>query len=399
MTANKEIDIILDKISQKTSFFAINPTNEVEEKKKFFRSNKYEPQFKYEPYKDNIEKMQERLSELSPDNTTLGKLLKQSVNLNYAMLNMLKYRESERFTRYSVLCYGLPEKWLVKEAKRLLKTLKPKKDRKELTTKQIITRMKYAFFKYGFSWNIKEKDMAASAAVKVAKKELLIKKDEKYSSKFLKRLIVHEIGTHIVRAENGGHQPFRIFERGLPNYLMTEEGLAVVNEEINNCLDNAILRRYAARVVAVDMAQKYGFRKVYNTLRKYLDKELAWRTTVRVKRGLGDTSKPGGCTKDFAYLHGYYAVKKFIEEGKDINKLYYGKVGVQHVDLLDKIPDLIEPEYLPAFRYLKYFVEHFEDLLRSIIVLDIPPFNITYRLIKNNLGKINFNKLFNGNKR
>ena len=87
-------------------------------------------------------------------------------------------------------------------------------------------------------------------------------------------------------------------------------------------------------------------------------------------------------------------MKNFIDKGGDINKLYYGKVGIQHVDILDKIPDLIEPEYLPAFRFIKYFVEHFETLLKSIIVLDIPPFNITFRLIRNNLGKINFNKLF-----
>ena len=36
MPTNKEIDLMLDKVSKKISFFAINPSNSDEEKKKFF---------------------------------------------------------------------------------------------------------------------------------------------------------------------------------------------------------------------------------------------------------------------------------------------------------------------------------------------------------------------------
>ena len=398
MPIAKEIDNELYNISKKISFFAINPNNEESERKKFFKSKTYEPQFTYDVYRENIDKFQEQLKDINPDNSEIGKLLKQTRNISYSMFNLLKYRGDERFTKYSILVYGLPDKELINNAKHMLKTLKVKKDKDNLTSKQVIRRMKYAFIKYGFNWDIKEKEMAASAAVKNTEKELLIKKGGKFSRKFLKRLIVHEIGTHIVRYENGSYQPYKIFEKGLPNYLMTEEGLAVVNEEMNGCLDNTILKRYASRVVAVNMATKYSFRKTYDYLKKYLDKDLAWRTTVRVKRGLTDTSKPGGCTKDYAYLRGYFAVKKYIEDGGDIQKLYYGKVGIQHVELLGKIDDLVEPKLLPAFRYLRYFIEHFEGLLKSVIILDFPPFNITFRFIKKKFGNGNIKKWFNGEK-
>ncbi|MBT4824462.1 DUF1704 domain-containing protein [Candidatus Woesearchaeota archaeon] len=398
MPTNKEIDKSLDKISKKISFFAINPVNEEAEKKKFFKDKKYQPVFEYEPYTHDIDKLQTQLRDVSPDNSELGKILKQARNIYYANLNMIKSRGKDNFTKYSILCYGAPDKDLVKEARKILKSKRPIKEKKDLTTAQVISRMKYAFIKYGFSWKIVEKEMAACAAVNGKKKELIIKKGQRFSKKFLKRLIVHEIGTHILRTENGAHQPYKIFERGLPNYLMTEEGLAVTNEEINHCLDIAILRRYAARVIAVDTALKKGFRKVYEELTKYLDKDLAWRTTVRVKRGLGDTSKPGGCTKDFAYLRGYFAVKRYTEAGNDLQKLYYGKVGIQHVEMLDKIPGLVEPELLPTFRYLRYFIEHFEGLLKSVILLDIPPFNLTFRLIKNNIKGLSLRKMFNGKK-
>lgn len=402
MPTNKEIDSLLDEISKKVSFFSINPINEKEEKRKFFRSNRYNPQFKYEIYQENIPLLQEQLSEICPDNTVFGQLLKQTRNIYYANLNMLKNRGNEKFTKYSILCYGVPDDVLVEKANEMIKKLKPQKpqkgqhkEKKILSTKQVMKKIDYAFIKYGFKWNIREKEMAANAAVNISRKELLLRKNTRFSEKFLKRLIVHEVGTHIVRAENGEHQPYKLFARGLPNYLMTEEGLAVVNEEMNGCLDNTTLKNYAARVIAVDISLKCSFRETYNYLRNYLDKELAWRTTLRAKRGLTDTSKPGGCTKDFAYLRGYFAVKNFIKEGHDLNKLYYGKIGLQHVEFINKIPELIDPEFLPTFRYLKYATEHFGSLLKTIF-FNIPTIKVI-KVIGENVDNFSTTILLNGN--
>ena len=113
MPTNKEIDILLDEISRKVSFFSINPINEKEEKRKFFNSKRYNPQFKYEAYQENIPKLQEQLSEICPDNTVFGQLLKQARNIYYANLNMLKNRGNEKFTKYSVVLNSPPESFTI----------------------------------------------------------------------------------------------------------------------------------------------------------------------------------------------------------------------------------------------------------------------------------------------
>jgi len=176
---------------------------------------------------------------------------------------------------------------------------------------------------------------------------LYIKKDAKFSPLIIKRLIAHEVGTHMVRAENGCQQPYTIFKRGFPGYMGTEEGLAVVNEELCGVLNNQTLKVYAGRVIAVYMALTCGFREIYNHLSKNFNKETAWKITLRAKRGLADTSKPGGLTKDYLYLDGYYKVKKYIENGNDINKLYIGKIGIEHIAMVSAIENIQKPEHLP----------------------------------------------------
>lgn len=371
-----EADLKLHELSSRISFFAVEPINSKEEKRKFFKKNSYNPQFMYEKCLWDIADIKNELREIVCDTSTMGKLLLQTRNLYYNDVNMLNARGSQEFTRYSKLSYGEPDRCLVSEAKRMLKNLKSKKEKKDITTKELISGLKYAFVKYGFKWRIVEKDMTANAAVNIKERAVMIKKGAKFSKRFLKRIVVHEIGTHVLRAENGEHQPYRLFRRGLPNYLMTEEGLAVVNEELNKCLDNSTLRIYAGRVLAIDKALKGSFRSTYNYLRKHFNKEAAWTLAVRAKRGLSDTSKQGGCTKDIAYLKGYLAVKDFIKKGGDLNKLYYGKMGLQHIDIVPSIPGVIDPMYLPAIRYFKYFVEHFSNLFKSIVFFDVFPFSI-----------------------
>ena len=112
MPTNKEIDKNLDKISKKISFFAINPINEESEKKKFFKDKKYQPVFEYEPYAHNIDKLQAQLRNISPDNSELGKILKQARNIYYANLNMIKSRGKESFTSILFSVMVLPIKSL-----------------------------------------------------------------------------------------------------------------------------------------------------------------------------------------------------------------------------------------------------------------------------------------------
>ena len=145
---------------------------------------------------------------------------------------------------------------------------------------------------------------------------------------------MHEIGTHIKRAENAKEQKLKLFKIGFPYYLATEEGLAAYNEEIAGVHNNNILRQYAGRVIAVDLALKNAFNVVYTTLQQYFTDFEAFTITLRVKRGLKNTQQPGSYTKDHVYLKGLYAVKDFVRKGGNIKDLYIGKIGIEHVPLI-----------------------------------------------------------------
>jgi len=59
-------------------------------------------------------------------------------------------------------------------------------------------------------------------------------------------------------------------------------------------LFKAALNYYSAA-----MASKMSFVELFNDLAKYVDSpKRRWKCTLRVKRGLEDTSQPGGLYKD-----------------------------------------------------------------------------------------------------
>ncbi|MFC1733383.1 tyrosine/phenylalanine carboxypeptidase domain-containing protein [candidate division KSB1 bacterium] len=341
----KDADKTLYDISRKISFLAVNPINESREKKRFFSERNYEPQFKYAPYMTDITKAIDKLSAIKTNRSYMGQIFKQKKEKHINRFLMLKSRGTEDFTKYSIKVYGRPNKMLVRKAKRMMSYEKSKKTEK-LTPKEVMEVLKEALRLYGFNWDVKQKNMAANAAVQQAKRNVLVKKGKKFSHDFIKRLIVHEIGTHVLRYENGLMQPYRIFATGFPGYLETEEGLAVVNEEKAGVLSKSTLKTYAGRAIAVSMAQEKSFREIYKYMRNYFSKDIAWRIAVRAKRGIGDTSQPGGLTKDYQYLNGYFKVKNYLKK-YSMNNLYYGKVSMRHAKMLGKIKDLVEPKYLP----------------------------------------------------
>ncbi len=341
----KKIDTKLSNISKKISFYIVNPVNLRAEEEKFYSEKEYNPQFKYEKYRANLDLLYKKLEALPSDDSIIGRILEEKRIRHLKRVLMLKNLGKEEFTACSVDLYGKPSEELIEKARKLVEIERQKENPKRLLTEEVLSLLRDVLDKNNLNhWKVIENDMPAIAAVKQKKRVLMIRKDEEFSQDIINRLITHEIGTHILRAENGAKQPFKIFERGLPAYLKTEEGLAVVNEERNGHLNKQILANYAGRVLAVDMAQKASFIEVFEHLSKYLDADTAFKFTTRAKRGISDTSKPGGLTKDYLYLEGYFAVKDFIEKGGNIKELYYGRIGIEHIPLLKDIPKIRKPD-------------------------------------------------------
>jgi uncharacterized protein (TIGR02421 family) len=348
----KRIDLQLQEVIGPVTFFDVNPLNLDSEKALVLKDPNYNPYFIYPDTGFDFDDVQDKLDAIDEHESPLGKLMHDKRNLFIDKCEMLKYRGSSRFTTFCKKVYGIPTNKVLEHAGTLL-NIEPDKEDKRMTSAQAASLIQAEVNHYGFDYTVHTKPMATSAMVLVAKKKILVKDNYQFSDNFIRRLIIHEIGTHVLRAENGKEQPFQIFFHGFPNYLATEEGLAVYNEERFGLLSNDTLRDYAARCIAVQMALTCSFSDIYNYLLEFFPPSTAFKLTTRAKRGLGDTSKPGGCTKDYIYIDGYLKVKNYLDNGGSLNLLYFGKVGLEHLKFLQDIPGLSRPRFMPQNQSFK----------------------------------------------
>lgn len=317
-------------------FSSLQPLNSRREKEKIFRDRLYNPQLKYNPPKSNLIQVRKNLLKIRTDSSSLGVLFHQRIKELITQIDLLRNVGRPSITRYSLELYGRPSKELVRKANKLL-SLPAQKDALEYGKISTVKKFLDSLLTKGLDWRVEERDMVSSAAFNITQKVLYINTGRKFSDSDLKRLIVHEIGTHVTRAENGRKQKYNLFYIGFPGYNSTEEGLAVYNEVKAGTLTNDVLKNYAGRVIAVDTSLRSSFSTVYTNLLEFFPREEAWILALRAKRGISDTSRHGAFTKDHTYLSGYYLVKDFVRKGGNIKSLYVGKIGVQHVPYLKKL--------------------------------------------------------------
>jgi len=162
-------------------------------------------------------------------------------------------------------------------------------------------------------------------------------------------LLQHEIGTHVVTWHNGGHQPLRLLQVGLPRYEETQEALALVAEYVAGGLTAGRLVTLAGRVLAVASVVDGG--SFVETFRLVVDEvglaeRPAFDVTLRVHRG-------GGFTKDAVYLRGLRRLLAHLGAGASLDDLLVGKLSVDHLPLVEDLrgrgvlaPGPLEPSWL-----------------------------------------------------
>jgi uncharacterized protein (TIGR02421 family) len=346
-----EIEDNLEKLDAEVSslFLKLTPINLENEKKKFFENKNYNPAFKYKPSKlsNTSKKILKDLLSVKFSKSPISKLTSEKIASLKKCSAMLETIGTSKFSFTASKYYGLPSKDLISKAKSVLEKNKITQD-KTTNSEEAFKTAEECLARFGLKeWKVEYREMVPLAMVQAGEKKIYVKKDAVVPVNFLKRMIVHEIGTHVFRSENGRMQPYKIFSLGTEGYLETEEGLAANVEEMHGCLDEKTFRTYAGRVAAVDYARKKSFRETYDMLLKYFDAEDAWQITLRVKRGMADTSKPGCYPKDHLYLKGYYSVKKFLKQKDGLKTLFIGKISITQANVVKKIHGVQEPKYLP----------------------------------------------------
>ena len=153
-----------------------------------------------------------------------------------------------------------------------------------------------------------------------------------YRDPSFKALLDHEIGTHYIRTLNQKNLDPKIqahlkkVQRGW--MLSAEEGLASIATHMpyTKCdlFFNPALNYFAACT-----AMENDFWSTFKILFKYTTGfDECWNKTLRVKRGLSDTSKPGAYCKDQCSLDG---LLRILKERERINfpAFFAGKVSLE----------------------------------------------------------------------
>lgn len=156
-------------------------------------------------------------------------------------------------------------------------------------------------------------------------------------------ILSHEIGTHFRRYLNGKETDLKLFQFGTGYYLSDEEGFAIYRsfKYLPEWYEkNAMYLKY----YLLSVADTLSFSETIDLIRSlYPEKsnESIFSDAVRLKRGISrsETKWIYGTTyqKDKIYLDGYMRVKKWIDEGGDYEKLFYGKIKINDLKIIDML--------------------------------------------------------------
>ncbi len=347
-----EVTTLLSSLRIPTAL-VFTPTNLESEKKKFFNSDTYNPVFEYRIVKNNNAEILRKLSkvkEISDVDPRISDFYIQLID-SKREANDLMYAvgDNESVTDISVHRYGKPNDQLFRNAARILRgkmdsynVVKSDSVRKNdiLHHNEIVRIFNTTFEELGLEgWSVNDSINIAKNGVKVGvkKREVLVDPNIERTKFKLRKTLVHEVGTHALRAYNGLRSGIDAFSNAnLPEYLDVEEGLATWNENNMGLLTDKWLKKKAALTWAIYLGEDLSFRELYNVLLAVLPKYSAFDITYRVKRGLGDTHDRGIYTKDIAYFRGFRKVKKKLEENPRLyNQLYAGKITFKQCEWVE----------------------------------------------------------------
>ena len=347
-----EVTSLLSSLRLPTAL-VFTPTNLESEKKKFFDSDKYNPVFEYRIVDNKnaeILKKLSRVKEIVDVDPRISDFYMHLID-SKREANDLMYAvgDNEAVTDIAMNRYGVPSEKLFRNAARVLRgkmdaynVIKEKNIvRGEMLGHDEIVRVFDITFKeLGLDgWSVNDSMNIAKNGVKIGvkKKEVLVDANIERSKFKLRKTLVHEVGTHALRAFNGLKSGIdALSNANLPAYLDIEEGLATWNESNMGLLTEKWLKKKAAMTWGIYLGENLTFRELYNVLLGAVPKYSAFDITYRIKRGMGDTSDRGIYSKDIAYFRGFRKVKTKLESNPRLyNQLYAGKITFEQCEWVE----------------------------------------------------------------
>ncbi|MFC1558546.1 flavohemoglobin expression-modulating QEGLA motif protein [candidate division KSB1 bacterium] len=292
-------------------------------------------------------------------------------------ISMLGSIGTQKFLYGSLQLYGETSEDLYKLSRTIMEKI-PARSRNN-KSEGILNALEFAEYakkEIAYYKNI-DKDFSPAVEVRnditglmVSHGNLLISSNTRIAKSRAEALLQHEIGTHVLTYYNGKAQPFKQLKSGLAGYDALQEGLAVLAEFIVGGLSRPRLRLLAARVFASRiMVDGATFAETYQALnRDYgFDQRTAFTVTVRTYRGRG-------LTKDMVYLKGLVSLLDHLKRKGNIETLFVGKIGVNHISIIQELQyrRILKPAPLkPRYLYLPETNRRLEILRKGISVLEL----------------------------
>lgn len=328
--------------------FYLNPVNAESQKEAFLSGKIKKPSFEYmqiDPDDDpkNIEK---ELNSLTVPEGMLKEIYENKIKEMKLLNSLVKYRgNSKKITQTSIALFGEPDEHVSDEALNILEKEHAEDVKTFVGSEEIVKEIRMALARNNINdWAV-ELIEGTQVLVHSEMKRIFVGKATLRPEEFVKSVVVHDVSWHAMRASNGYNQRLKIFAQGFPDSFLSEEGGALFLESMAGTLSYGSLRTYAGRVVAVKcLLDGLGFLEVFNCLRSFdFSEEESWVITLRVFRG-------GGITRDYIYLKGLLAMKKFVKKKEDLNIFFIGKIGLNDVPFVQALIDgkiILPPFYLP----------------------------------------------------
>jgi alpha-L-glutamate ligase-like protein len=346
------VDHQIFEVQKKIKFLSrIKPLNLQDELATYEKDPSYNPQFKYKLNSELLINLYQQLSQISTDDTPLGIVFEKKKTELFNTIKCLEYIGTLDFTEVAELLYPKTTESELRKAKKYIGNLKYYKEsakNKYYNAKEAKEYFENSLTKYKLNgWQVLLKDNLIADCSVNKKNFIYIKSTAKFHEQRLRKLVAHEIETHVLTAENGKKQPYQIFQNGTANYLETQEGLAIYNQEL--ALHIYPHNNFAASVYGnCHIALNNSFTDAVEILRrKGLKRSIAITAVLKTKRGLSDTKQLGGLAKQAIYFRGALKIDKFVKDGGKLEDLYIGKINLEDLELFQSIKSINKPSLLP----------------------------------------------------
>ncbi len=336
----------------------VNPMNIERERKKFFASRfRYEPRFRYKQLILDPFEFRRRLYQIPVEkieDSAIRGLYRDVIDSYADKVDIISSIGSEKFLYNSLRYYGKPDEKDLDNARYLLHlpSVPEVNGQDTISARDAIPYFKRELEKYGFECRIDLSDRIVAKAIVINhKKQLLIRKNARFTETALKALFHHEIGIHMLTTMNSREQKLQLFNIGLPINDLSQEGLAIMAEYLSGNISVERLKELAVRVLAVNyMLKEHSFSECFNYLVEYLGvtPDRAFGLSARVYRG-------GGFTKDYLYLRGFKEVRRMHSEQIRLDNLFIGKTSIAYLPVINELVErkLVSPPRFLPFAFLE----------------------------------------------